>query len=153
MKDTFEIEPLEADQRIKAHSRYYAGEAGSIFYTTLRDEKKILGVRCERCDKVFWPPRTTCGRCFSKLGQEDMVEVGPAGTLETFTLVTYSEPVHPIPAPFVYGVVKLDGADTGMAHLIREVDPEKVAIGMRLLPVFAEKRNGNILDIQYFKPA
>jgi hypothetical protein len=49
-------------------------------------------------------------------------------------------------------VIRLDGADTGMAHFLDEVDFDKVHIGMRVRPVFAEQRRGNILDIKYFKP-
>lgn len=152
MSEEKEYGPFEVDQHITAHSRYYVGKIGSVFYTKLRDEKKILGVKCVKCNKVFWPPRGVCGRCFSQLPDADLVEIGPNGTLQTFTLITYEEPVHPRKAPFIYGIIKLDGADTGMAHLIDEVAFEELKIGMRLQPVFAEERNGNILDISHFKP-
>lgn len=144
--------PFEVDQHITAHSIYYAGKMGSRFYTTLRDEQKILGVRCEKCNKVYWPPRTTCGRCFSQLSEDNLVEIGPTGTLETYTMVTYTEPVHPRKAPFIYGIIKLDGADTGMAHFIDEVDYTQLHVGMRMQPVFAGERKANILNIAYFKP-
>jgi len=142
----------EVDQHITAHSRYFAGKMGSFFYTTLRDTRRILGVKCEKCNKVFWPPRSTCGRCFSLLSQEDMVEIGPAGALVSFTKVHYSEAVHPRPAPFVYGIVQLDGADTGIAHFIDDSGSISLEIGMRVRAVFSEKRNGNILDIDCFRP-
>jgi uncharacterized OB-fold protein len=152
MNENREYDVFESDQRIVAHSRYYAGLMGSFFYKKLRDEKRILGVRCEKCDKVFWPPRSTCGRCFSKLSLDNMVEIGPYGTLETYTMVTYSEPVHPRQAPLIYGIIKLDGADTGMAHFIDGGAFEKLAIGIRVRPIFSEIRNGNILDIDHFEP-
>ena len=152
MAEEKEYGPLEVDQHITAHSRYYAGKIGSLFYTTLRDHKKFLGIKCETCNKVFWPPRGTCGRCFSQLSEADMVEIGPNGILETFTKVTYDEPVHPRKAPFIYGIIKLDGADTGMAHFIDEVAFEQLETGMRLQPVFEEERKANILDIKHFKP-
>ncbi len=142
--------PLEVDQRMKANSRYYAGKMGSLFYVNLRDEKTIIGTYCPKCKKVFWPPRSTCGVCFSELTK--IVEIGPYGTVETFTTVMYAEPMHPRKAPFVYAVIKLDGADTGITHFIDEAEIGKVHIGMRVKPVFAEDRQGNILDIKYFKP-
>ena len=145
------MEAFEVDQHITARSRYYAGRMGSRFYTVLRDEQRILGVTCRKCNQVFWPPRSTCGRCFSKLSAEDMREIGPEGNLVSFTKVYYAEPVHPRPAPFVYGIVKLDGADTGMAHFIDDACSE-LEIGMRVKAVFAEKRHGNILDIECFRP-
>jgi uncharacterized OB-fold protein len=144
---------FEVDQHITANSRYFAGTIGSLFYTTLRDEKRILGIRCKTCNKVLWPPRSTCGRCFSQLGENDLVEIGPTGTLETFTRIEYSEPVHPKAAPLIYGIIKLDGADTGMTHLIDGVPFNALHIGMRMKPVFAEQRKADILDIAYFMPA
>jgi len=55
MAEEKEYGPFEVDQHITAHSRYYAGKIGSLFYTTLRDHKKFLGIKCETCDKIFWP--------------------------------------------------------------------------------------------------
>ncbi|MBU2552278.1 MAG: Zn-ribbon domain-containing OB-fold protein [Proteobacteria bacterium] len=152
MTEEMDYGVFEVDQHITAHSRYYAGWMGSHFYIRLRDEKKIHGVRCESCAKVFWPPRSTCGRCFSQLTADDLVEIGPEGTVETFTRVDYEEPVHPRRAPLIYAVITLDGADTGMAHFLGEVDFDRIEIGMRVRPVFAEERKGHILDIAYFKP-
>ena len=79
-----------------------------------------------------------------------MVPVGPGGILETFTRVAYAEPMHPRPAPFYYGIVKLDGADTGMAHMIDVPDGTEPAIGMRVKAVFKSERKGDILDIRHF---
>jgi uncharacterized OB-fold protein len=150
MDETKTYPPFLVNQRIKANSLYYAGKMGSIFYVNLRDHETIVGVRCPQCNKVFWPPRLSCTKCFSELSE--VVEIGPYGTVETFTQVNYTEPIHPRKAPFVYGVIKLDGADTGMAHFIDEADFGEIRIGMRVKPVFAKDKKGNILDIKYFKP-
>ncbi|MCX5852888.1 MAG: Zn-ribbon domain-containing OB-fold protein [Deltaproteobacteria bacterium] len=150
MEEKHTTDTFEVDQRLTAHGTYWAGKMGTRFYTALRDQQKILGTPCTTCNKVFWPPRSICTFCFSEL--KDVVEIGPRGTVETFTLVTYTEPIHPRTAPFLYAVIKLDGADTGMAHFLDEVEIDKVHIGMRVQPVFAKDRKGNILDIQYFKP-
>jgi uncharacterized OB-fold protein len=144
--------PFEVDQHITAQSRYYAGGIGSAFFVALRDGKKILGTRCSKCGRVYAPPRQTCGPCFFNMSEADMVEIGPEGTVETFTVVNYDEPVMPRKAPFIYAVIRLDGADTGLAHIIDEADPASVTIGMRVKPVFEENRKGNILDIRHFRP-
>lgn len=143
---------FEVDQHITVKSNYYAGMIGSQFFVTLRDEKKILGTRCNTCNLVYFPPRSTCGRCFSKLTEDDFVEIGPQGTLETFTKVNYSEPVQPRKAPFIYGIIKLDGADTGMAHFIDEVNFDDLYVGMRVQAVFDEEAQATMLAIKYFKP-
>lgn len=144
------LEPIVERQVIKVPYRYSMGKIASRFFREIRDHKKIFGIRCPKCHITYLPPRGTCGQCFHLL--QDWVEVSDQGTLETFTVVHYSTAVHPIPAPLIYGIVKLEGADTGLAHLIGETTPEKLKIGMRVRAVFREERKGNMLDILYFKP-
>jgi len=135
---------------IRVPYTWAAGEVASRFYIGLRD-KKIYGIRCPNCDVVFVPPKKVCHLCFDNL--TEWVEVSDEGTLETFTIVHYSEPeLHPMKAPFAYGIVKLDGADTGMVHLIGEADLNDIREGMRLKAVFRDEPQGNYLDIKCFKP-
>jgi len=54
--------------------------------------------------------------------------------------------------PLIYGLIRLDGADTNFVHLLGEIDPAAIEIGMRVEAVFKEERGGSILDIAYFKP-
>ncbi len=130
--------------------RNYLGGLASDFYVKLRDEKKITGSKCAKCNRVYVPPQSICSNCSVKI--DGLIDVGDKGTLLTFTEVTYKEPVQPVDPPFVYGIIKLDGADTGLLHFIGEAQPGSLKIGMRVQAVFAEKRTGNILDIKYFKP-
>ena len=83
----------------------------------------------------------------------DWVKLPGTGTVETFTVVNYEEPaLQPKSPPIIYGVVKMDGADTGIVHLIDEIEPEKVMVGMRVEAVMADERTAAITDIKYFKP-
>jgi uncharacterized OB-fold protein len=129
---------------------YDAGATRSKFLTELRDHRKILGIRCPQCQQVYAPPRTTCTKCF--VNMTEFVELAPTGTLTTYTIVYRPQPFYPLEPPFVYGIIKLDGADTGLVHFINEVDLQKVKTGMRVQAVFKKERTGSILDIQYFKP-
>jgi len=144
------LEPVVVRQDLKVPYRYSMGAITSRFFIEIRDNRKIMGIRCPQCDLVFVPPRSTCGRCFSQL--QEWVEVGNRGTLETYTQVRYPTPVQPAAAPFYYGVIKLDGADTGLAHLVGSLKGQEPCIGMRLQAVFREDRKGNMLDISYFEP-
>jgi len=145
------LEPAVERQELRVPYRYSMGATASRFFTEIRDNKKILGIKCPKCKVVYVPPRSTCGRCFSLLNE--WVEVKDRGTLETYTRVHYESPVQPTPAPFFYGIVKLDGADTGLPHLIGGISGGEPRIGMRLQAVFKEERMGNMLDILYFQPA
>jgi uncharacterized protein len=128
----------------------YAGHTGSRFLIELRDNKRIMGTKCHVCHRVYVPARSFCYVCFKSIAE--WVEVSNEGTLTAFTMVYQSEPSYPVKTPFAYGIIKLDGVDTGLAHIIGEVNPEDLRIGMRVQAVFKENRIGSILDIQYFKP-
>ncbi|MFC1999954.1 Zn-ribbon domain-containing OB-fold protein [Chloroflexota bacterium] len=135
---------------IRVPYTWAAGEVASKFYIGLRD-RKIRGVRCATCGVVLVPPKKVCHQCFNEL--TEWVEVSDEGTLETFTVVHYSEPeLHPMKAPFAYGIVRLDGAGTGMTCLIGKAKLDDLKEGMRLKAVFKEVPEGNYLDIKYFKP-
>jgi hypothetical protein len=144
------LEPVVVRQDLKVPYRYSMGATTSRFFIEMRDNRKIMGIRCPQCDVVFVPPRTTCGRCFSQL--HEWVEVGNQGTLETYTQVRYTTPAQPAVAPFYYGIIKLDGADTGLAHIVGDLKGQEPRIGMRVQAVFKEERKGNMLDIRYFQP-
>lgn len=129
------------------------GDFISRFFCELRDNKRLRGTRCQSCHKVYMPPRPVCPGCFARL--QDWVDLSPTGTLLAYTIVnyTYSHYYQPMEAPYPLGIIKLDGADTGMCHLLGEIAHEDIKIGMRVEAVFREERKGHILDIAYFKPA
>lgn len=131
---------------------YSAGAVGSRFLVELRDNKKIMGTRCPTCNRVYVPARSVCRDCFGELSE--WVEVSQKGTLLTYTVAHQSNPVQPVPTPIVYGIVQLDGADTGFVHMLGEVDPEKLEVGTKVKAVFKVKKErvASILDIKYFKP-
>jgi hypothetical protein len=136
--------------------RHTAGRFASRFFRELRDSQKIYGVRCPQCRRVLLPPRPMCERCFASI--DEWVEVGHQGTLEAFT-ICYVPFLGLPPPPVGMVVVKLDGADTCLQHILSGVDlsdPDKardvLKIGMRVEAVWREQRRGEILDIQYFKP-
>jgi uncharacterized OB-fold protein len=129
---------------------YSAGAVGSRFLIELRDKKRIMGTRCPTCNRVYVPARSVCKDCFGQL--DEWAEVSDKGTLLTYSVCHQANPVQPVEPPVVYGIVQLDGADTGFVHMLGEVDPEQLRIGMRVRAVFKEKREGSILDIRYFKP-
>ncbi|MCX6006736.1 MAG: Zn-ribbon domain-containing OB-fold protein, partial [Chloroflexi bacterium] len=131
--------------------KYSVGSLASKFFIDLRDKKKITAAKCPKCGFVNFPPRSVCPKCFSKI--EDLVELPGTGTLVTFTQVHYDSAVQAVKPPYAIGVIKMDGADTSMVHFLGDVDFKSLKAGMKLEPVFAEKRNANILDIKYFKPA
>ncbi|HEX3012306.1 MAG TPA: Zn-ribbon domain-containing OB-fold protein [Syntrophomonadaceae bacterium] len=130
--------------------QYFAGRVGSRFIISLRDEQKILGVRCPECSKVYVPPREYCEKDLAKL-DENWVELGNEGLITNYTIINYNDKHLPLKAPYILALIKLDGADTPLAHIITGIDIDKVKIGMRVKAVFAEKSTNTILDIDHFE--
>ena len=130
---------------------YFAGRVGSTFITTIRDKHKIMGVKCNACDKVFVPPRQTCERCLEDI-RDNWVELGNTGVVENFTIVRYDDKHLPRKAPFALGLIRLEGADTTMVHILEDVGLDKIQIGMKVQAVFASKTTHTILDIDHFAP-
>ncbi len=127
-----------------------AGRTLTTFFIGLRDDETIRATKCPDCNVVFAPPATICSNCGRRL--DEWVNLSGQGTVASFTEVFYAEPSQPYPCPNVYAIIKLDGADTGITHMLGEVDPKDLKIGMRVEPVFKFIKNGGILDIKYFKP-
>lgn len=134
-------EALVYESRIKVPYRWSAGETGTRFLTELRDRSKLVGLRCPRCGKVRVPPRRHCPECFVRC--QDWVEVGPGGELVSFTQASQGP---------LYGLVKLDGADTALLHLLGGCGLSELRRGLRVEAVFESRRRGSILDLRHFRP-
>ena len=145
-----EIEKKVFRGKIKLTYKHVGGAYVERFFREIGKNKKIMGVKCPKCDNVFVPPKMVCFKCFEKM--EEWVEVGNQGMVKGFTVITHSTPVMPLDPPFAYAIITLDGASTDFAHIIKENDPQKLKIGMRVEAVFKEKPRKRILDIEYFKP-
>jgi uncharacterized protein len=131
-------------------SRYTYGLAGERFFRSLAEESKILGTRCQRCNHIYVPATSFCERCLGKL--DDWVDVGTIGKVHTFTLLYQDIDGTPRHSPEIVAFVRL--GDGGIVHKLGEVEPDAVVIGMQVEAVFKpiSKRQGNILDITYFRP-
>ncbi|MBU0991355.1 MAG: Zn-ribbon domain-containing OB-fold protein [Proteobacteria bacterium] len=132
--------------------QYFSGRTGSRFLIRLRDDKKINGLKCNACNKVFVPPRSTCEICGETI-QDNWVEVKDTGTVTGFTVVRYSEPHQPVKAPYILALIKLDGADTPFAHIVQGIAIENMKVGLKVKAKFAEKTTSTIMDINCFMPA
>ncbi len=112
-------------------------------------ERRIIGIRCGSgvlCPPLEWDPRTG-----AELAHE-FVEVGPAGTIESWCWVPRPSTQHPLERPFAFATIRLDGADSALFHAVDAGDPGAMAIGMRVAPRWRAQRKGHITDIEAFVP-
>ncbi|MFC4006971.1 Zn-ribbon domain-containing OB-fold protein [Nonomuraea purpurea] len=132
---------------------YFAGEAASRFFAELKDNRRVMGARCPSCRRVLVPARAFCDACFERTG--DWVEVGPEGTLETFTIIATAFPGLPEP-PIVMAYVTLDNADTALVNLVlgldlRDVDAAAARLQRqpRVRAQFVAEPHGRITDFAF----
>ena len=132
--------------------RYGASWYFAEFMRALRDERRILGLRCPVCRRVYLPPRPVCGNCHVEL--REWAEVKDTGTVRAFTVVRTPiiDPATGQPRPASYGMalIQLDGADTTLNHYLAENDLSKLRLGMRVRAVWREERVGRLNDIVHF---
>jgi uncharacterized OB-fold protein len=84
----------------------------------------------------------------------DLVEVGPGGVVTTWAWAARPTPDQPLDRPFAWALVKLDGADTALLHVLDAGSPDAVYSGMRVTARFRPEaaRVGHIKDIECFVP-
>lgn len=131
-------------------NRYTYGIAGEKFYRAIKESGQLLGTHCPNCRLTYVPATIFCQRCFSEL--VNWIDVGTTGELHTFTLLYKNLDGSINNAPIAIGFIKI--ADGGLIHLIGEIKPEEISIGIQLQAKFRPKKDriGAITDIQYFRP-
>ena len=134
----------------------YAWDAGVAISRYLRELKagRLIGVRCGQCRRIVIPPRTFCEWCFKPM--DDWVPLPDTGTVNTFSLCYVTWDMQHLDKPQMPAVIELDGTRpaAGIMHLLGDVSPDDVKIGMRVQAVWKppEEREGSILDIRHFRP-
>jgi uncharacterized OB-fold protein len=128
---------------------YTPGGASSRFLKGIA-EKKILGERAEPGAKVYVPPRGAD----PQLGKptHEQVEVAHTGTVTSFCVVNVSFYGGTQEIPYVTGLIKLDGSDLPIMHLIQEIPVDEVRPGMRVEAVWADEIGPTMESIKWFRP-
>jgi len=149
MKAPTSVEPMSQRMTVQFPYKRSTGEVTGRFLAGLKEQKKIWGRRVSGQGVVV--PPNSYSEIDAKAGG-DWVEVKDEGTVTAVGVV--EKPVadlHPTDEPFAYVLVKLDGADTALAHVVRERIGE-VKVGSRVKAVWAadDARKGTIRDIDCF---
>jgi uncharacterized protein len=82
----------------------------------------------------------------------ELVPVGPQGTITTWSWAPRPLEGQPLAHPFAWALIRLDGADTAMLHAVDASSAAAMRTGMRVRPRWAERRTGDIRDIECFEP-
>ncbi len=124
------------------------GPVIGAFLTGLR-EGILVGIKAGD-GRVIVPPieyDPTTGEDLTEL-----VDVGPAGEVTTWAWVSRPHPKHPLDRPFAWALIRPDGADTAMVHVVDAGSMADMHTGMRVVPQWADDREGRIEDLTCWVP-
>jgi hypothetical protein len=141
--------PLSAPLEISFDYTRSLGPVLSQFMTGLA-QRTILGSRSAD-GRVYAPPAEYDPVTFSP--PADLVPVGPAGTVLTWSWQPEPREGQPLGRPFAWALIRLDGADTAMLHAVDAGSASQMSTGMRVQPRWAANPAGHITDIECFEPA
>lgn len=144
------LEPLQAQQVMEFPYKHSTGPVVGRFLAGLKEQKKIWGQRAAG-QGVVVPPTGYSEIDGSPAGE--WVEVQDTGVVTAVAKVHHPiAGLHPCASAFAFVLVRLDGADTAMAHIVTE-GLDTVKVGSRVQAVWApdDQRCGSLRDIARFR--
>ena len=144
--------PLEQHQALEFPYKHSTGEVIGRFLAGLKEQQTIWGRRAAGLGVVV-PPLGYSEVDGSPDGE--WVAVKDAGVVTAVAVV--QKPLaglHPVDKPFAFVLVKLDGADTALPHVVTE-RLDDVKVGARVVAVWKPEgdRVGSLRDIACFRLA
>ncbi len=144
------VAPLHERRVMEFPYKHSTGPVIGRFLAGLKEQKKIWGQRVAG-QGVVVPPVGYSEADGSEGGE--WVEVRDTGVVTAAAIVrTPIEGMHPFSGPFAFVLVRLDGADTALAHVVTG-DLDTLRVGAHVAAVWAtdEQRRGSIRDIASFR--
>ena len=123
----------------------------SDFFLGLRDDRRILGCKCDQCGLVRVPPFLThCPDC--NFAPTQLVEVDQVGVMLSTPPITYfATSLFADMAPYGRGRVTLNGADTALSVNLYTTTgilvPGIIKKGTEVKLVFRDERIGEMTDV------
>jgi uncharacterized OB-fold protein len=141
--------PSEWRDEMPVTNRYTLGIAGERFFRAIKDDQRILGSYCKKCERTYVPAAIFCERCLNPI--DDWVDVGTVGEIVTFTHLYVNFDGSRREEPETIALIKL--GDGGLIHRLVSPDSHPIEIGMQAKAVFkpTAEREGTILDILHFE--
>jgi uncharacterized OB-fold protein len=141
-------DPLRAPLEIEFDYTRSLGPVLSEFMTALAG-RRLLGARGAD-GRVHAPPFEYDPVSSQPPGE--LTEVGPAGTVVSWSWMPEPLEGQPLAGPFAWALIRLDGADTAMLHAVDAGSAAAMRTGLRVRPRWAASRVGSIRDIACFEP-
>ena len=141
-------QPLHAPLETSFDYTRSLGPTLSEFATALA-ARRILGARASD-GRVHAPPFEFDP--VTGAPPAELVEVGPAGTVVSWTWTASPMQSQPLDRPFGWALIRLDGADTALLHAVDAGSVDRMRTGMRVRPRWSDRPGSGITDIACFEP-
>ena len=126
------------------------GKTSKFFMGLL--ENKLLGTKCPKCGLTYCPPRAHCFNPECRLAETKWVRLPKKGEVHSYTVMAIAWPAMAHLQPLVGAMVRVNGTNTCVPMTMRDIDPEKVNIGLKVNIHVEKQPKGDLLDI-YATPA
>jgi uncharacterized OB-fold protein len=125
------------------------GPVIGAFLTGLRDGK-VVGIKGSN-GKVICPPTEYDPQTAEEL--TEIVDLPSTGVVTTWSWISKPHPKHGLQHPFAWALVRIDGSDTALLHMVDAGSEANMKTGMKVKVRWAAERRGFITDIACFEPA
>jgi len=126
------------------------GKVSEFFMSLL--ENRLMGTKCPKCGLVYCPPRAHCFTPSCRLAETEWIELPKRGEVHSYTIMVIAWPSMAHLQPLVGAMIRIDGTNTCLPMTMRDIDPEKVNIGLRVNVNIVKQVKGDLLDV-YATPA
>ena len=116
-------------------------------YVAALGSGKIVGIKGSD-GRVICPPVEYDPRNGDPL--TDLVMVGTSGTVTSWSWSGTPREGQTLKTEHALALIKLDGADTSMMHVVDVVSPDDISVGARVQARFSDERSGTFDDLICF---
>ena len=97
------------------------------------EEGRIMGTRCKKCGRLYFPPRADCADCLSS--DIEWIPLSGRGRLITYT-TAYFAPAG-FEAPYTLALAELEEGVRVFTRMSKDIERDEIRIGMKvkLVPI------------------
>ncbi|MFQ6065277.1 MAG: Zn-ribbon domain-containing OB-fold protein [Candidatus Bathyarchaeia archaeon] len=111
----------------------YISETKVSDFVNHLEKGRIMGIRCKKCGRLYFPPRADCADCLSS--DIEWIPLSGRGKLITYTTAHFAP--AGFEAPYTLALAELEEGVRVFTRVSREIKEDEIKIGMnvRLVPV------------------
>jgi len=111
-----------------------------LYWRLQKNRYTLTGTRCVTCENTYFPPKNLCPHCRRK-GVMESFRFSGSGKVASFTIIRIPPEGFEKYTPYAVAIIELDEGPRISGQIVG--DPEKVAIGQNVRPVFRKLQEDN----------